>query len=132
MDNMFQTGVDKFKVGPKCAEKLQVIHYFVNKMLSLVIVVFYCVCQVDIRSIAIAGYAAASATQQISTEAFLGDKAVYALANFEVVKRFLDTPDKIKRFEKIIDEHGLEHLITVRYISGGQWKDYNCWRVCDL
>lgn len=78
----------------------------------------------DIELLALAGYAAAS-SPQISDEDIFGDRVVFASNNFKCVKRVLYTEQKRKTFEKIIDDKGLEHLITVRLITREQtWIDF--------
>jgi hypothetical protein len=63
-----------------------------------------------------AGYYAAAA--QISPDDILQDRVVFASNNFQAVKAIVHTEEKRNIVEKILDDAGFEHLITVRFITG--------------
>jgi hypothetical protein len=82
--------------------------------------------KVDIELIAEAGfYAAAADPSQICDKDIFNDKVVFASANFQCVKRLVNTPAKRQILEKIIDDNGFEHLATVRFINHKlMWEDF--------
>lgn len=82
--------------------------------------------KIDIELIAQAGYYAGFADRsQISDDDILGGRVVFASANFAAVKSVVSTVEKRAKVEKILDDAGFEHLITVRLITYAQtWHDF--------
>lgn len=82
--------------------------------------------KIDIELIGAAGYYAAAADpSQISDEDFFADRVVFASNNFMAIKRIVSTEERRKIVEKILDDAGFEHLITVRLIASNEtWGDF--------
>ncbi len=75
--------------------------------------------KIDIQLIAEAGYYAGFADRaQISDDDILQDRVVFASNNFAAIKAIVFTEKKRNIVEKILDDAGFEHLITVRLITG--------------
>jgi hypothetical protein len=75
--------------------------------------------KIDIELIAEAGYYAAAADPAlISPGDILQDRVVFASNSFQAVKAIVHTEEKRNIVEKILDDAGFEHLITVRFITG--------------
>jgi len=104
LNSVYNAIVKEFQIGEKLKEKMKI----------------------DIELITEAGYYAGCAiSSQISPEAYLQGKVVFASANFRAIKKLLWTKEKRDIVEKIIDDNGFEHLITVRLISDNiKWKDF--------
>ena len=81
----------------------------------------------DIELIAKAGYyAGASDKSQITDEDILADRVVFASNNFMAINAVVSTAEKRAKNEKILDDAGFEHLITVRFISNAEtWADFS-------
>jgi len=104
LDTVFSEIAKEFKIGRKMQLKLKT----------------------DIELIVEAGYYAGCAvSEQICAEDYLQDRVVFASANFRAIQRLLGTKEKRDLVEKLIDNNGFEHLITVRMIGENLlWKDF--------
>jgi hypothetical protein len=80
----------------------------------------------DTELIAEAGYYAGFADRsQISADDILGDRVLFASNNFAAIERIVSKSEKRAIVEKILDDSGFEHLITVRFISSKEtWTDH--------
>ncbi len=54
---------------------------------------------------------------QLLDDDILQDRVVFALNNFAAIKAIVHTEEKRNIVEKILDDAGFEHLITVRLIT---------------
>ena len=61
----------------------------------------------------------------------LGNKGnVFAItANEHLIRRFIRSPDGRKKFEKVVDDHGLDHLADIRGVSmsRGIFEDFSAF-----
>lgn len=82
--------------------------------------------KVDIELIALAGYNAGAADiSQITDEDILADRVVFATNNSMAIEAVVASAEKRDKVEKILDDAGFEHLITVRLISSAEtWTDF--------
>lgn len=63
-------------------------------------------------------YAGCAVSAQICAEDYLQeDRVVFASTNFRAIQRLLGTKEKRDIVEKLIDDNGFEHLLTVRMIG---------------
>lgn len=83
--------------------------------------------QTDIKTIASAGYYAATAAMEHEDllEATIAGTVVFASNNFKCIRALLKTKEKQVMFEDVLNDNGFEHLITVRHVSNiGTFEDY--------
>lgn len=77
----------------------------------------------DVRWVLESGFCLHSC-EQIPVEEIIRGRAFALTMNAKLVHRFLQCPDKRRQFEKIVDEHALEHLADLRLLSqNGSFRD---------
>lgn len=83
--------------------------------------------RLDLENVLIAYYyAAAASVEQIPDEKIFKDKVFFATSNLPMLKLVFGSAEKCRKVERLVDNHGFEHLVEVRmiFLKNNTWSDY--------